>query len=236
MHPPVVLDEAGQVDVVGVRNHQIAIRQATAQRDREQQVVVVHPAVAVAIERGKVLDQLDAAVAEHAEVELRVHALQLAADLPLMPPAHERQRVGELPTLLGRALRHPEGGPRLDAGKGQLDTRGDRSDGVVEIAVAHAQRIDGPRRQHARPGAEHRMEAITRLLALRCRADGAIERRSPRCRPHAGPNNARMTSSAALARQSTRTVPSRSSSGAGANARRMVRATVSRTPTSVPPS
>ena len=123
MHSPVVLDEAGQVDVVGIRNHQILIGLAAAQRHREQQIVVVDPAVAVVIERGKVLDQLDAAVAEHSEVELCVHPLQLPAELPLMRSPHQRERIGELPSLLRRPLRHAEGRPRLDARKRQLHAR-----------------------------------------------------------------------------------------------------------------
>ena len=52
---------------------------AAAERDREQQVVVVHLAVAVGVELREVLDQLDAAGAEDAQAEAGVHALDLAA-------------------------------------------------------------------------------------------------------------------------------------------------------------
>ena len=92
MDAPVVLRVAGDVHVVGVGNHQILVGLAAPQRHREQQVVVVDRAVAVAIERREVLDELDAPVAEDAEIELRADALHLAAELPLMRAALQRQR------------------------------------------------------------------------------------------------------------------------------------------------
>ncbi len=73
--------------VVRVRQEEILVRLAAAQRHLEQQVVVVDDAVAVAIEGGKVLEQLDPAVAEDAQIERRVDPLDLAAQLELVRPA-----------------------------------------------------------------------------------------------------------------------------------------------------
>ena len=93
MHPPVVLDEPRQIHVVRVGDYQILIGFTAPQRDGEQQVVVVDAAVPVAIELREVFDELDPAVAKHAEIEVRVHPLELSADLPLMPAARERDSV-----------------------------------------------------------------------------------------------------------------------------------------------
>ena len=50
-------------------NHERLIRLAAAQRDREQQIAIVDVAVTVVVEVGEVLDELDTALTEHAEVE-----------------------------------------------------------------------------------------------------------------------------------------------------------------------
>src|SRR3954465_3756151 len=125
-----------------------------AQRDRKQEIVVVDPAVTVVIERWKVLDQLEPALLEDAEIEQRVDALDLTADPERVRATHERRGVSDLQARLLRRLRHAEGCTRLDAREGVLRQRRGRL-GVVEIrADAGAQGVDR-RRSAARPGAEH---------------------------------------------------------------------------------
>ena len=91
MDAPVVLGVSGQMHVVSVGNHQILSGWPLRKRHGKQQVVVVDAPVAVAIEGREVFDQFDPAVAEHAEIELGVHALDLPAKLPLMRASHERE-------------------------------------------------------------------------------------------------------------------------------------------------
>src|SRR6185436_17767720 len=74
---PVVLNEERDVVVVAVVEQEVLIRLAAAERDREQQVVVVDAAVAVVIERGEVLDHLEAALLEYAEIERAADPLPL---------------------------------------------------------------------------------------------------------------------------------------------------------------
>ena len=100
---PVVLDEQRDVVVVGVRQDQRLVGLAAAQRHREQQVVVVHLAVAVVIEGREVLDQLDAAVAEDAEVErARRRAATRRRRAGCARRGRASTRVGQLEALLRR--------------------------------------------------------------------------------------------------------------------------------------
>jgi hypothetical protein len=154
------------MDVVGVRDDEIAVGPAAPQRDGEQQVIVGDLAVAVAIESREVFDELDPSLAEHAQIEVRVHALDLAAEFPVVRAAHERQRVGDLPSILPGSLRYSKRRPGGQAGERELDARFYRDDIVVEAAVADAQRVDGAGREHASPGAEHAVHPVARCLAL----------------------------------------------------------------------
>ena len=78
---PVVLHEQRDVVVVRVRNIQALIGLAASERHGKQQILVIHSAIAVVIEIGEVFDQLDAALAEHIQVEVAEDALPLAAAL-----------------------------------------------------------------------------------------------------------------------------------------------------------
>ena len=83
---------------------------------------------------GEVLDELDPALAEHAEVEQRVHALPLAAGAKAVSAAHQVDRVRDLQPRLRRALRDAERRAVLDARERQLRPGRDRRDRVVERA------------------------------------------------------------------------------------------------------
>ena len=83
-------------------------------------------------------------------------------------------------------------------------------------------RVDGARREHARPRSQNRVQAVARLLPLRRGADRAVDG-ARRDVVLALPRVADITSSSAAARQSRRNVPSRSSSGAARTCGRIVR-------------
>ena len=234
---PVVLGVAGEVHVVGVGNHQILIRLAAPKRDGKQQVVVVDLAVAVAVERREVLDEFDSPVAEDAQIELRAHALHLTAELPLMGAALQRQRVGELPARLRRALRHTERRSAQQARERQLNARRDRRDGVVEVAEADAEVVDA-RATTARcvHDPSTRVQSISRLLPLRRRTDRPVERAASPHRLPAGRSSGRSrldrprhASPHAACRAGRRAAPAQTSAGS-------IVAAVSRVPTSTPPS
>ena len=148
---PVVLNEAGDVRVVGVGLDQRLIGLAAAERDGEQQVVVVDDAVAVVIERGEVLDELDAALLEDAEPELRVDALHLAAEPEAVGAADERGAVRDLQARLARLLRHAKRRAILHARERQLRRRRHRQRLVEERADAAAQRVDEVAARRGRP-------------------------------------------------------------------------------------
>ena len=98
-------------------------------------------------------------------------------NFPLVLPPHERQRVGKLPAP-SAACPAARGTTTRPAGSGtSAGRRGDRRDGVVEVAEADAERVHRARRQHARPRAQHRSGGDC-ATAWRCDADpdGAIER------------------------------------------------------------
>src|SRR5688572_18531481 len=100
MYFPVVLDKRGKVCVVGIGKEQRAIRNTTAQRDRKQQIVIVNATVEVAIEIRKVFDQFNAALLKYFEIEIRLHSLNLCADVHAMVSAHEGVCVAKLKTAL----------------------------------------------------------------------------------------------------------------------------------------
>ena len=168
MHAPVVLHEAGQMDVVGIGNP-ILIRLAASQCHREQQVVVVDAPVAVAIERREISTSSIAAVAEHAQVERRVHALHLPAHRPLVRAAHERERVGNLPAPLHRALRHAERRAGLETRKREL-TPG--STGAIALSKSLKLTLNvftarGESTPSTSPTACRRLGSWTRILSPR---------------------------------------------------------------------
>src|SRR6185369_10843745 len=72
MHAPIVLKKRGDVSVVCVRQDQRAIRNSTAERHCKQEIVIVDATVAVAIEVGKVFDQLDAALLKYFQIQIRL--------------------------------------------------------------------------------------------------------------------------------------------------------------------
>jgi hypothetical protein len=86
------------------RTSAILVGLTAFQRHRKQQIVVGHATVAVDVERRKVLDQLDAAVAEYTQVELRIHPLELATGFPLMGAPDEGQSVSNLPRIRAKLL------------------------------------------------------------------------------------------------------------------------------------
>ena len=167
-HAPVVLHEAGDVVAAAVVEQQVLVGQAAPERDREQQVVVVHAAVAVQVELREVLDELDTPVAEDAEVEPAVCVRELRAHPQRVGALHPRQRVRELPALLGRALRHAEARAVLDARERELPARAHGVDLVAELAVARSQRVDARRAHHARPRKEPLLVAVVARPGARC--------------------------------------------------------------------
>src|SRR5438874_1157824 len=84
MHAPVILNKAREVSIVGVWQKQRAIRKATAKCDGKQQIVIINAAIVVAIEIRKVFNQLDAALLKDFEIEIRLDALNLAAEIKRM--------------------------------------------------------------------------------------------------------------------------------------------------------
>ena len=164
--------------VVGVGNHEVLIGLAAAQRHREQQIVVVHPAVAVAVEGRKVLDELDPPVSKDAEIELGADALNLTADLELMgaalpatAPRTSCQRVCVVPC----GTRKDEPPSRLGNVSCTPGCTGAMR--VVEIAEADAEASLSARGDSTpRPRSENRVQAVSGLLALRRRANRSIER------------------------------------------------------------
>ncbi len=141
-----------------------------AERDREQQIVVVDAAVAIVIERREILDQLDAALLEHAKVEQRVDAFDRAADSKRVRPTDERRVLGNLQAGLIRLLRHPERRTVLNARKRVLRERRHRLRVVVVRADAHLQVVDS-RRSAARPRTEHAVVTVLCGLPLRLGPD-----------------------------------------------------------------
>ena len=173
---------------------------------------------------------------EDAQVEKRVDALPLAAGAHAVRAADQADGVGELKPLLRGALRNAEGRSVLDAGERQLRPGRDRVDGVVERAERHGRRVDERRPDHPRPRAHDRVVGVPAALALRRRADRAIERARPGvgrpARPRSG-SSARQRRSAASrrgpSRASRRAERGRRSAGSCASA-------TSRVPTSTAPS
>ena len=115
---PVVLDKARQVSAIGVGNQQWLGGLAAAYRDREQQIVVVDPAIAVAIEIRKVFDHLNATLLKHPQIKISIDALNLAAEIQRVIAPNHRERVAELQASLFSPLRHAERCAVLNAGEG----------------------------------------------------------------------------------------------------------------------
>src|SRR5438270_290949 len=72
---------------------------AAAERDGEEEVVIVNAPVAVAVEVREVFDEFDAALLEDAEVEVGEHALDFAAEGQRVVARDVREVVGELEAL-----------------------------------------------------------------------------------------------------------------------------------------
>ena len=144
-HAPVVLQKPGDVCVVGVRKVQRLIRLSAAQRDGEQQIVVVNAAVARMVERREVLDQLDPALLKHAKPKLTIHPVELAAEPHVVRATDEGRAVGDLPPRLRRPLGHSKRGAVLQARKGELRGGGERGGLVEKRADTHVERIDEAR-------------------------------------------------------------------------------------------
>ncbi len=172
---PVVLDEHRHMVVVRVRNDERLVGFAAAKRHGEEQIVVVHLAVAVVIEIGKVLHQLDAAVLEHSEVETRIDALPLTAEPQTVRALDHGRGIGQLePALIG-ALRHTERRAVLDARERQLRSLLDRHDGVVERAERNRGGVQQRGRHDPGPRADHGLIPVLAGLPLTRRPDGAID-------------------------------------------------------------
>jgi hypothetical protein len=177
---PVVLHEERKVRVVAIGQLEVAVGEGAAQRHGEQQVLVVDAAVAVVVEAREVLDELDASLAEHAQVEGALHALDLAAEAEVVGAEDGGEGVRELPAVLVRGLGHAEGGPVLEARERELAARVGGIDLVTVTVPAARQRVHPARAQHARPGGHHRVVVVRALLALGLGADGAVERAGSR--------------------------------------------------------
>ncbi len=120
MNPPVVLDEARKVSTIRVWNKEWLSGLAAAQRDREEQIVIIDLAVAVAIEVWKVFDHFNASCLEHSQIKIRIDALNLAAQVQSMIASDDRDCVAKLEAALLGTLGHAERGAVLNAGKGKL--------------------------------------------------------------------------------------------------------------------
>ncbi len=180
--PPVVLDEAGEVGAGAVVEEQVLVGLAAADRDREQEVVVVDAPVAVQVELREVLHELDAPVAEDPEVEGPLRARDLGPDPEGVGPPHQGKRVAELEPLLRGGLRHPEAGAVLDARKRELPARSHGHDVVGVVAVAAAEGVDHRGREGAGPGDEAHVVLVGARLTLARGADAPDRGCSPRCR------------------------------------------------------
>src|SRR6267378_2574937 len=141
MNPPVVLDEARKVSTIRVWNKEWLSGLAAAQRDREEQIVIIDLAVAVAIEVWKVFDHFNASRLEHAQIKIRIDALNLAAQVQSMIAADDRDCVAKLETALFSPLRHAKRGAVLDAGKGKLRPGSYGLDVVKESAETEVKTI-----------------------------------------------------------------------------------------------
>src|ERR1041385_2189346 len=147
MHAPIVLKERGEVSVVSVGQYQRAIRNTAAQSNCKQQIVVVNAAVAVPIEIRKVCNQLDATLLKNFQIEIRLNALNLAAEIEHVLAAHHRERIAKLKTTLFRLLRHAERRAVLNARKRELWSNSDRQRVVAKSAEAEVELVYVIRRE-----------------------------------------------------------------------------------------
>ena len=131
--------------IVRIGKDKRAIGNAAAQRDGKKQIVVVDLAVAVAIEGGKILDQLDACPtgrhrgrSRHRCAETRLRIASVCA------PRTRAKCISELQAVLARLLRDAERGSVLQARKCELRPRRDRIGPVDEVVDAETEAVDRP--------------------------------------------------------------------------------------------
>src|SRR6185503_15861542 len=108
MDAPVVLKERGEVSVVSIRQNERALRNPAAQCYGKQQIVIVNAPISIAIEVGKVFDQLDTALLKYFQIEIRLDTLNLAAGIERVLAAQKRVCIAKLEAPLFRLLRHAE--------------------------------------------------------------------------------------------------------------------------------
>ena len=155
------------------------------QRHREQQIAVVNPAVTVVIEAREVLDELDPALLEDAEIEPAVHALPLASRAHRMSAADERRELASWNRFWVVPC-----GTRKDVPSwmlGNVSCGPDASGlmtflNVLKDAVVTLTSVGGP---DSRPGPDARLIPVLARLSLRGGPDRAVERARSWYRPRA---------------------------------------------------
>src|SRR6267142_5008628 len=148
MDTPVILDKAREVGAIRVGNKEGLSGLATAQRDREEQVIIIDPAVAIAIEVRKILDHFNAACLKYPQIKIRIYALDLAAKGEGVVALDRCERVAELQAPLFGTLRDAERCAVLDAGESKLRPGIDRLNIVEESAETKIESVNVVGIQH----------------------------------------------------------------------------------------
>src|SRR6267142_3104598 len=175
MDTPVILDKAREVGAIRVGNKEGLSGLAATQRDREEQVIIIDPAVASAIEVRKVFDHFNAACLKYPQIKICIYALDLAAKGEGVIALDRCERVTELQAPLFGTLWHAERCAVLDAGKRKLRPGIDRLNVVEESAETKVKTIHVARIQYARVVREERMGVVGARLSLRSGTDGSIQ-------------------------------------------------------------
>jgi hypothetical protein len=105
---PVVLNECRDVVIVCIRDDERGGRLGAPQRHRENEVIIVNSPIAVAVEIGKIFDQLDAALLEYAQIKGCSYMLNLASNLQGVVPPDHGKCVAKLEPPLSGFLGNPE--------------------------------------------------------------------------------------------------------------------------------
>src|ERR1700730_4927086 len=114
---PVVLDVGRHVVVIGIRENERLGRLMAADGHCEQQVFVTDQAVAIAIEIGEVLDQLDAPTLENAQIKFVIQTLELATESKIVLATCPAHAVIPLQPVLGGLLRYTKRSAVGEAGE-----------------------------------------------------------------------------------------------------------------------
>src|SRR5436190_8121952 len=175
MNTPVVLNKACQVSAVRIGNQKRFGRLAASQCDREEQIVVIDPAIAVTVEVRKILDHFDATRLEYSQIKIGVNALNFSANAQGVVALDRCERVAELEATLFGTLRYAERRAVLNAGKGKLRPGIDGLNVVIEGAETKVETVNVAGIQDARVVRQKRMRVVDACLTLRSRADRSIQ-------------------------------------------------------------